>query len=323
MREDLAKQYIIDQIRVTRSDIAEAKAFALERHDHDVHQWLDAWVHHHDIDLPERVPIHEPNPIPALDLVARWLSLRLGLLEAVMDLYQGGLLLAASSQDRVWPMNVSWTDTRPGQRGSSGGWTFSELAVRTPTRLRRPWWADHELRLSDGDLLVRQLAVPDLHPGVAEALRQAARCFRTEQILPGIAMLSAASEGSWVELGRTLAALYPDDQGAQKTAGTLESSCYGPMKKIDTVLELYERACSGNLIRSSRRDDLRGVAQWSNRVRDGSNVLHWGKETAILDADERAATLLLAAVPNIRLIYEVRAAARSVSQSPPTVRRGA
>src|SRR5258708_1065385 len=85
-----------------------------------------------------------------------------------------------------------------GSGGETSGWRFGEFALVMPTRLMlAPSWRSPAQSLSDGDLYLHELGIPDLHPDVEQSLHEAVRCFRHELYLPTLAMLARAAEGAW------------------------------------------------------------------------------------------------------------------------------
>jgi len=315
MRPEDAPRYIVERVRVTRSDIAAAKSFVLQRSGTDVMQWMNEWIaaNHAELTLP--VPMYGSDPRPELDRVVRYSTLRLALLEAVRELIAVGILWPSSGHMQEWGESIPWTTVAPGGSGSSSGWSMGELQVQGPTKVRRAIWSEPRSELSDGDLLVRSLDTADLHPGIAEALHQAVHCLRLELYLPAIAMLGAASEGAWTELGRSLAALFPGDKEVSQDLDKITGFNLGVAKKIDLVLKLFGKACSEKGLNGGRRQDLLRISQWSDLVRDGRNALHWDTDATIPNTYEKVATLLLGAASNIGLLYEVRATALAAARS--------
>jgi hypothetical protein len=171
--------------------------------------------------------------------------------------------------------------------------------------------------LADGDLYVRDLGVPEIHAGIASALRMAVDCFRHELLVPATAMLAAAADGAWTELGATLlAAVVPDrsdDRGLARIRRSLEDEREGLPKKVSAACELYAR---DDLLQGLRKRcgvppvQMKAAGEWTDVVQEARNVLHWGVEPAIANTYEKVATLLMAAVPHFRVLERVRIAAR-------------
>ncbi len=314
MEREHERDAIRARVHVTRADVADAKAFILTRQGHDVDPWMNDWMTHNSLEHPHTVVLSGPDLESALDTAARYLTLRLTFLEALQDLLREGVLWPAGG-DHDWSQSLRWIFVHtPGSRRSSG-WTFDEFLVRTPGRVRRIDWSDLDPVVVDGDLVLREIGVPDLHEGVAQALRESARCLRAGLYLPAIAMLGAASEGAWVELGHALASVHPTYRKAEALASALDDPRTSTASKITETAALYDKGYLGRgHFERHIKGQLEGVRVWSDLVRDGRNALHWGKDAAVPNSYDKVATLLLAAVPNIRLLYRVRAKALAAAR---------
>ena len=95
-------------------------------------------------------------------------------------------------------------DVTTGNYGT--GWNFDDFSLPVPVQVRRApsLEYDGEQFLSDADLYLQRIDVPNMHPEVQEALREAVRCFRSELYTAAVAMLGKASEGSWLLIGAAL-----------------------------------------------------------------------------------------------------------------------
>jgi len=89
------------------------------------------------------------------------------------------------------------------------------------------------------------------------------------------------------------------------------------MKKIQAVTQLYERQDLAHLHSLSNigPQELRGVVQWSDLVRGSRNTIHFGVQPATPDTYEKVSVLLLSATSNLRILYSVKAAADSSSNT--------
>jgi len=126
-------------------------------------------------------------------------------------------------------------------------------------------------------------------------------------------MLGKASEGAWLDLAAALFAFIGSTAGAKYTKqhATLDDPMQGPQKKIEAVLTIFNHQEDfGVLVGKSgiKPADLRSAAIWSDTVRDSRNTIHFGVSPATPNTYEKVTVLLLASVPNIRLLYQLKAA---------------
>lgn len=90
----------------------------------------------------------------------------------------------------------------------------------------------------------------------------------------------------------------------------------GPMKKVAAVIQLYEhQEIFEPVLRASevKLPELRAIANWTDAVRDSRNTIHFGVEAAVPNTYEKLGVLLLGAVPNVRTLYRIKAAADAAS----------
>jgi hypothetical protein len=141
----------------------------------------------------------------------------------------------------------------------------------------------------------------------------AVTCFRRELFVPAVAMLGAASEGAWIELGRALISRHPTESICTSTERTLESDVTSMRRIIRDITEaLYARQdLFGTYARASgvSLDRLREIAIWSHTVREARNVLHWGAGPTATTTYEGVAVLLMSALQNIGDLEKLRVAA--------------
>ena len=126
-------------------------------------------------------------------------------------------------------------------------------------------------------------------------------------------MLGKASEGSWLDLAATLLAFAGPIAATKyaKQQATLDDPMQGPQKKIEAVLTIFNHQEDFGPLASKasvRPSDLRSAALWSDTVRDSRNTLHFGVSPATPNTYEKVTVLLLASVPSIRLLYQLKAA---------------
>jgi len=164
------------------------------------------------------------------------------------------------------------------------------------------------------DIFLKQLNIPNLHSTVQDALYDAVRCFRAELYTPCLAMLMKATEGAWTELGLSLINFLP--QELQKKHEKLKDSIISPYssaaKIIKEVGELYEKQdLYGELRKKSgiNTEKIRDASEWSNRVRENRNAVHYGVSLDFPNNYEKVATLLLGVPTHFKTIYGLIVAA--------------
>ena len=90
----------------------------------------------------------------------------------------------------------------------------------------------------------------------------------------------------------------------------------GTMKKVTAVIQLYEhQEIFAAVMKASevKLAELRAISNWTDAVRDSRNTIHFGVEAAVPNTYEKLGVLLLGAVPNVRTLYRLKAAADAVS----------
>jgi len=318
MREDEAKTKITDQIAVTRQmvTIAKAKLLELFRDHSDTDRVIDMLLENLDARMPEKIVLNPTaDPLPTITQVAKSISWQVAASEAVWELIHDNHIIPATLNLPGGSINLAVTSGN-----NLSGWTFDEYRISVPTRVKFPPSRKSSSEfLVNSDLYLYNLGIPNLHPEIDLALREAVRCFRYDLFTASATMLGKASEGAWLELGASLIdTLPPSDAGyVRRQKDELENPAVGIGKKIETIMGLYERQDLYSQI-SERSgisvQELRTAASWSDTVRDSRNTIHFGVEPSVPNTYEKVAALLLGAVPYLRMVYRVKAACES-SQS--------
>lgn len=290
-----------------------AKVFLSRGLSGDASTVTDAFLAHVDAGLATPVLVHASVPAETtIAQVARHLSAKLALAEAVWALIGAGLLVPRAEQLHTPDMRIAWTTVVPGSGGESSGWDFGELAVPMPRQFApAPSFASRPRYLTDGDLYVQTLGVP-VHPMVEEALRDAVRCFRADLYLPAVTMLGRAAEGLWLLLGDALVTAGGEAAAAVRFGRMLDRLRFA--KLVDEITSLYEHQdLFADLATASgvSLEDLRQVRLWTHEVRDSRNVVHFSASTPVPNTYEKVAALLLGAVPNFRALVRLADAAAS------------
>ena len=312
MNDDEAQQYILDRVRVTRQQVTLAKAFMLKNFEADTEQLIDHFSVSVDARMPQEVVIGQTaNPIPGLESAAEAISWKLAACEAIWGLISSAAIFPASTRLCGQIGTLKWTTGR-----TSSGWRFDDLSILVPDRLVLPrsTVSNEHQPLTDPDLYLKEMDLPGLAPVIESALREAVQCFRHDLYLACLAMLGRASEAAWIELGLALAswAAKNASQNAEKIEKQLQDPFIGIGKKIALVSEFYnKRDIFGSLENTSgvKSQELKNCIVWADCVRESRNSLHYGAEPAMSNSYEKVAALLIGAVPHIRVLARLTAAA--------------
>jgi hypothetical protein len=250
MNEQQAKEKIISQVVVTHQDVIIAKSFILANFTPSTDEMRIQFIKYLGVQKPENVVIHQSVDIePQLSQVADYLRWQLAFVEAVWGLIGEGFLLPQSNSYSGTEYHQGWTTTDiAGSGGYSAGWRFDEYRVTYPANVfKAPSLQGKAPQpLSNSDLFLKNLDIAGLQADIQESLRQAVDCFRHELYLPCVAMLGMASEGAWIELGRTLLKITAKSNilskiNQDKIAEELESPYSSTLLKMETINKLYER----------------------------------------------------------------------------------
>lgn len=311
-----AKAAILESVAISSADMAAAKTALIEESEQRTQVLVERWVKASG-DYPSKVMIRGEHVLDDLNKVARGLSLKLAGFYAVWELIASGYVMPAGQIETEVP-NVEWTTVTPGSGGHSSSWRFPELTYSYPDRILRRTATARRVPFTDGDLYLREIGLENLHPGIEEALREAARCFRFDLYTSTVAMLGAASEGVWTELGNALVAAKPGESKIQKVERELDT----PSRGIGSLVKAIEQACedqgqSGDILRAAGAtlQDVRVAILWWDTVRESRNVLHWGAQPAVANSFDKVSMLMVSAVPHLRTLWEMRNAALEMAQS--------
>ncbi|MFN8629180.1 MAG: hypothetical protein U0838_02325, partial [Chloroflexota bacterium] len=272
---------------------------------------------------PDPILIHPSVDVDAdLSALALGLSARMALGEAVWALIGAGVLVPRSDRLVSPSMGIAWTTVVPGSGGQSSSWNFESLAVPMPANFSlAPSRTAEGARLSDGDLFLATLGF-EPHPLIAEAVHEAVRCLRADLYLPALAMLAKAAEGAWTQLAAALGAAAPGDAGAVKLAREAGDGSVHFATLVTKAVGFYERRDlypGASEAEGASLVDVRHAREWTEVVRDGRNVVHFGATTRFPNTYEKAAVLFLGAAPALRTIA---AATSAVSALAPVAAAG-
>ncbi len=325
MHADEAKEYIVDNIKVPRQRVTVAKAFILKNFDPNSETLIKSFLDSVDAEMPQQVVLHQSvDAVPTLKQAAEAISWKLAACEAIWGLISSSFLIPASNQFYGDIGGLGWTTVVPGSGGSSSGFSLDELSIRVPSQLVLPRSSHNDLSqpLTDPDLYLKELNLPNLPQEIEEALREAVRCFRYDMYLACLAMLGRASEGAWIELGLGLAKAAPrlgstSQTKVNKIIQDLESTYIGIARKIQMTVKLYEKQDVVEILSRKSKvklEDLRNSVTWVDAVRESRNSIHYGVKPSMSNSYEKVGALLIGAVPHIRMLVTLTTAARKATK---------
>lgn len=319
MNENEARQFVVDGVAVRRQQIVVMKGLLLKHFDNNSAAMLERAVQQASPSKPANLILHQTiDPVPTLRQLSEWISWWIAGCEALWGLVHSNLLLpVAPNMDDFEPV-IQWTTVVPGSgSGRSAGWDFPEFKISYPHLLTRSRNLEVPQVLCDGDLFLRELSLPHLHPEVEEALKEAISCFRSELYTAAVVMLGKASEGSWIETGLALLSAVPESEASKREKLRQEwgGTDVGFAKKMRDIVKLYEtrQDLFKNIgsIANVRLDELRMAMLWSDSLRDARNVVHHNVDTHINPTFDMVSTLFLAALPNLKVLHRLTNAVKT------------
>jgi hypothetical protein len=321
MNDTEARLKITKQVSVTRQKVVIAKANLLElvTQYSDSDRLIGEFLKRMDAQMPEKIILNpEVDPLPNIAKAAESISWRAAASEAIWELIHSNAIIPTTPDLLDGSISIQWTTVYQRSGGQSSGWSFDEYSVPVPRKLTiPPSRKSSSIELfANPDLYLHNLDIPNLHPDIEMALREAVRCFRYELFTACATMLGKVSEGTWLELGDALVqVLSPSDaMQVRKQKEYLENPAYGIGKKIEVVVSLFERQDIYLHISENSGvsvQELRTAASWSNTVRDSRNTIHFGVQPSVPNNYEKVAALLLGAVPYLQIVYRVISACKT------------
>lgn len=303
------EQAVRSAIAVTPSLVFQAKAYLVAHASGHTTQMVDGFVAEMGATLIQPVVIHPSADYNAVvRAVARWLSCQTAAREAVWALIGSGALVPRSDRMDQPGLDVQWTTVVPGSGGSSSGWRFGD-AIPIPARVSLA--SAGATHLTDGDLYLASLDLPDLDSKVAESLREAVACFRHDLFTPAQVMLGRAAEGCWTLLGEALVLAAPGETAAQAVGRELGRGLHFAHLP-ERVATLYTNTAYAGVVAAGgvSHADLRGIRVWTEALREARNAVHHATDAPLPATWETTAVLLMGALPNLRGLWAATAAAR-------------
>ena len=317
MDQEKALKLLENQIRVTPQKVTIAKGHIVNHFKPDTSAVIQDFLKAVEAAAPDKLTIHlTMDTENTIKTAAQTLSWTLAGCEAIWGLISSGLLIPASSHLQSLMPHVSYM-TGTERSGTKGGLSLEHLSLPVPNSILLPPSVSKGERqtLTDPDLYLHSLEIPDIDKEVEDSLRESVRCFKHGLFLACLTMLGRASEGAWIELGLRLCdiTLPTAPRNANKTKEKLEDPFVGVGKKILETVKLYQRKdIFDNIHKVSgvKPQDLNNAMVWADAVRESRNSVHYGVEPSMPNTYEKIAALLIGGVPHLRLLYGIRAAAK-------------
>lgn len=289
---DQYSQVFESAINVSMADIEAAKAFVVEvlrrpqvratRHPGFVEKIVDDWLA--TVGCERRRDITEAE----LEAAGATASKLLAIGFAINDLVARGVVCAETPTTMIlqYAPRISALGSQVHLFAPHG-----PHAIAVPEKLCASPLRHTEL--ADPSLYLGTVAIEGLHEGVKVALAQAVECFRSALYLPCLAMLCTAIEGAWIELARW--------HGGKLATDAERDNLRETARKVAAALKrMGPRGTSW----PTRLED---VYQWTLRLQDERNAVHYAVATGPTSY-EITATMLLCAPAHLRTLYEVREA---------------
>jgi hypothetical protein len=294
-----ATDYIRETVKVTPQQVVIAKSFLVKAHlanEAKPTQLVCDFLRHQGFERPnDPMAVNADSDLEQqLKRVCEYVIWLTAAFEGIWQLIHSGHFLSGSGFDSM-SVTVLWT-----QRGNSMGLSLDDFTIGLPP-IRRSRVASVTF-LSDGDLFLQELDIPDMHAPIADALAECIRCFRHDLYLAAVVLLGRAAEGAWIEAGLTTAEL----SGTHK----LQSAIASPLNSFAKKLRSFSDWVSANKDAFEakygiRLDEFRHATLWTDTVRDSRNAIHHQQEPATANTHEKVATLILGSVVPLRTLYRI------------------
>jgi hypothetical protein len=307
---DEIKSYIEENICVRQSDIIVAKKYIASYMTKcscaETSILIEAFLKENGTPIPKTIALgDEIGRALAIDNAVKALSWKNAAIEAIWGLINNGILYPKvhGLHDTTFTLNCS-------SNGSSRGIPFPAIFLPVPQHVMRSYSfiCIPKQPLTDPDLFLGEIDIPNLADDIKESLKEAVKCFRHDLYTPALAMLGRASEGAWVELGLALANALPKEPSskADKIREAMEDT-YSVAKKISIVREYCAQPEIKALLKKSGVGfgELDTAVIWSDSVRDSRKAVHYSANPKMKNTYEKIAALLIGAVPVIRNIYAI------------------
>jgi hypothetical protein len=296
-------KYLQNSISVKREDVARAKQYVMKQTMSSTLGMSEHWLGEHNAVPPNVINIRAEDLPVALESLARSISLRMALFQAVWELIASGDIVATEKCEHWKP--------RHGYTTEHSRFSSSERGELSLDQITFPY-ISHIFRLpgtgrvpADTDIFLQGINCATLHPGIKQAIGQALVCFQRGLYMPATAMLAAAAEATWTECGKAVAAKLPNP----KLDAVVNDAYASISKKVTETRKALEAADGKALLKLADRTgaDVVNAEVWTTALRERRNALHWDKSKSFVIGHSEAADLLISAPQHLATLEAIRA----------------
>jgi hypothetical protein len=287
--EDAAK-VVISHLAITREDIARAKSWLVRAPGTNVTGMADEWMREQKLTEIRQVNTDAEDCRDVLINVAKAYSVRLAYFQAIWELIAAGVVIPSSSPGR-WQPSLEYRTSH-----YAGGIQLQSVGCSHPERIERLPYAVTEP--ADPDIFLQGVDCTTLHSGIVEAIEQALTCVRRGLYMPATAMLAAAAEATWTELGNAVEKVAADP----KLTATMGDPHSGIARIVSDIRKVLEHKNSKPILQKAGLSihNVTDAEVWMTTLRERRNALHWGKAKSFIADHAETGTLLMAAPQHLK-----------------------
>jgi hypothetical protein len=297
-------KFLQERISVKREDVARAKPFVLRQTITSTLAMSERWLTEQGAVPLDVINTRADDCQRRLEELARSISLRIGLFQAVWELIATGDVVP-TEKCAHWVPQHGYTTQHPKHANSQSGLlTLDSISYPYVSHIASLPYLEKTVP-TDTDIFLQGINCDSLHQGIRHAIDQSLDCFRRGLYMPAIAMLAAAVEATWAECGRKIAV----NLSNTKLEGIVNDPFASISKKVTEIRKALEASDGKALLKSANRTvaDIGNAEVWTTVLRDRRNALHWDKAKSFLIDHSDAANLLLAAPLHLGSLEAIRA----------------
>lgn len=300
MNTDEATKAVLAGIKVTREDIARAKAWLVEHGNGNTHELVEEWLaaQKMTVQVNSKVDLTQDDATDQVARYARAFSVRIAFYQAQWELIGAGELFPTDAPSG-WEASLGFR-----HHGHGGGLDLKTIRCSFPQRVMRPPVASSPQ--TDADIFLKGVDCKTLHPGILEAVKQSLTCYNRGLYMPATAMLAAAAEATWSECGVAVA----KKLSSAKLDAVVSDPYASISKKVAEIQKALQAADGKVLVKSADRSlaDVDNVEIWTTSLRERRNALHWDKAKSFIADHAETASLLMGAPLHLGTLEAIRAA---------------
>ncbi len=315
MNANEAEAEIRSRTNVTNQIVTFAKAFLYNLNGvgpYNPSNLIREFTKNQEYSLPDKVVLDPSvDPYPSIEQTAGYARCTMALAEAIWALIYNGYFwyFGPIEQGRI---DQQWTTVVPGGSGTTSGWTFNDLRYDLPRELwKTPSHRADKLEiLTDPDIFLNKVNIPNADKEVIEAIGDAILCFKYGLYRAAVTMLGKAMEGAWIEMGRSITkASLQGDERKERIIQKLQDDSESVPAKIKQVLDIYKnRDLCGEIIKATEipSNSMESIVVWSNVLREARNTIHFGVTPTIPNSYEKVSVLLIDGAKNFSQMYRIK-----------------